>query len=747
MSEAQSATHPASDPSTQRVDLAARLLEQAIQAERSGTLAELVRQRPRALQWLARRWLPTMRGAAGDALADDDLPRAAAWLLQWAVTQLRPDAAPRLDGLDEDIWLQLPGWRPFIAMASHLGYIAVPDFPRHYRRRAGEGALDNLCGVWGVQPSTVYRVLERARLTLASLAVSQLPDAARLLALRQWTTGRALAAQTVTEEAHRGSWHLRQARRAQAGRDPAAEVWHRAQAGDLDGFIRSLLGHAAALASAIETDALLERVAARPLTPRQQLDLGLARAALARARQQADRELRALESARQVAQSSQNPLLLGIVHSALGKYYEPRDADRAFAFYQDSADFLQGVGPETGDVRALEHFVTTYARLAWLYLLRNDPRSATVLERAEALRKRRRVPDPVLGMLEQVSGEYWRRAGDAQRSLEHRFRALNIFERLGDQRSVLAACLNIGFDLAERGDHARAVEFSNRVLDAARRGGVEAEVVVVAHLNLGASHFWQGDLAGAIQEYERALAESLKAGLRLQAFRTRYNLAEAHYERFRREGRPEDEAAGDAFVQAVVDAPSTEGSPAIVEAARRLKATALGAANAAPPDRLLTGEAAAHADETAEIDRQRQRLAIPGDPAEHASAHLAIARAYAAIAAQEREAARALIEREGLQERFRDEFSALHRTFERELTREQQLVASWKPSTGDLLDDARRAALISHLLREGSISKSGYGEICKVSPATASKHLVALAERGLLAQRGKGPTTRYELKS
>jgi tetratricopeptide (TPR) repeat protein len=745
VSEAPSPSQSGTEASIHRVELAATLLEQAMQAERSGTLVELVRRRPRAVRWLARRWLPALRGAAGDALADDDLPRAAAWLLQWAVTQLRPDAAPRFDALGEDHWLQLPGWRPFLAMASHLGYVAIPDFPRRYRRRAGEAALDNLCGLWDVQPSTVYRVLERARHSIAALAVSQRPDAPRLLALRQWTAERALAAQSATEDVYRGAWHLRQARRAQAGRDPAAEIWHQAQADDVDGFTRSLLAHAAALASAVETDALLERVCARSLTPRQQVDLGLARAALARARKQADRELRALESARQVAQSAQEPMLLGIVHGALGKYYEPRDAERAFAFYQDSADFLRDLGPETGDVQALEHFVTTHARLAWLYLLRNDPRSGAVLERAETLRKRHRVPDAVLGMLEQVSGEYWRRAGNAQRSLEHRFRALNIFERLGDQRSVLAACLNIGFDLAERGDHARAAEFSNRVLDAARHGGVEAEAVVVAYLNLGASHFWQGDHTGAIRAYERALEESLDAGLKLQAFRARYNLAEAHFERFKQDRNPADEAAGDRYIEAVLNAGPSESSPAGIEAARSLKATVLGHSPSAAPDRLLPGESAAHPDQMSEIDRQRQRLAIPGDPAEHASAHLAIARAYAAIAAHEREAARALIERAGLHERFGEEFAALRRTFERELTREQQLALSWKSHTDDMLDDARRSALIAHLLREGSIGKSGYGEVCKVSPATASKHLVALAERGLLVQRGKGPTTRYEL--
>jgi tetratricopeptide (TPR) repeat protein len=723
----------------------AALVEQAIQAERGGTLIELVSQRPRAVRWLLHRWLPVLRGAAGDALGDDDLPRAAAWLLRWAVTQLRPDHAPRFDGLDEDIWLQRQGWRAFLAMASHLGYIVIPEFPRRYRRRPGELAVDNLCGLWDVQPSTVYRVLERARVAMAALAIDQVPDAAHSLALREWTAARAPQHPAAGDDGARRAWHMRQAQRAQAGRDPAAELWHRSQAADFDGFTRALVAHAAVLASAVETDALLERVAARTLTPRQQVDLRLARAALARARNQADRELRSLEAARQVAQTVQDPLLLGIVHGALGKYYEPRDADRAFAFYRDSADFLRDLGPETGDVQALEQFVTTYARLAWLYLLRNDPSGATVLERAEALRERHRVPDPVLGMLEQVSGEYWRRTGDVQRALDHRFRALNIFERLGDQRSVLAACVNIAFDLANRGEHARSVEYSKRVLDASRRDAVDAELVVSAYLNLGASHFWQGDFTSAIREYEHALAESVAADLRLQAFRARYNLAEAHYERFKRDGMPADEIAGDDYIAQVLKAGPAESSPAGIEAAKSLKATVLGESPSAAPDRLLSGESAAHPDEMTEIDRQRQRLAIPADPVEHASAHLAIARAYAAIAAQEREAARALIEREGLHERFRDDFAQLRQTFEREHAREERLAASWKPGTSDLLDDTRRAALIAHVLRTGSISKSSYGEICAVSPATASKHLASLAERGLLVQLGKGPSTRYEL--
>ena len=126
-------------------------------------------------------------------------------------------------------------------------------------------------------------------------------------------------------------------------------------------------------------------------------------------------------------------------------------------------------------------------------------------------------------------------------------------------------------------------------------------------------------------------------------------------------------------------------------------------------------------------------------------AHLAIANAYLQISVKEREAARLLIERHGLHERFTEELGRLHATFDRQLTREQRVLVSWRQQASDLLDDARRSAFVERLLRDGSINKSAYAELCGVSPATASKHLSALTERGLLKQIGKGPSTRYLL--
>ncbi|TXC66666.1 hypothetical protein FSC37_15145 [Piscinibacter aquaticus] len=130
---------------------------------------------------------------------------------------------------------------------------------------------------------------------------------------------------------------------------------------------------------------------------------------------------------------------------------------------------------------------------------------------------------------------------------------------------------------------------------------------------------------------------------------------------------------------------------------------------------------------------------------DHVRAHLSIARAYLGIAMKEREAALALIDRHGLGDAFAAELDELRSTFNRELTREQKLAAAWREATADLINAQRCKAVLAQLMKSGSLSKSGYAELCALSPATASKHLVTLAERGLLVQTGKGPATRYVL--
>jgi tetratricopeptide (TPR) repeat protein len=348
-------------------------------------------------------------------------------------------------------------------------------------------------------------------------------------------------------------------------------------------------------------------------------------------------------------------------------------------------------------------------------------------------------------MLEQTWGECLRRAGDLPRALEHKHRALLLYERIDDRQAILKTCGNLSLIYGEAKDFGRAREYAQRVLALAATMTVEPEIIASTHMNLGVAWFWQADYARARDEYQHALDIAMRHRLHRVAGLAHYNLAEVAYLQFKQSGDALDEQRGDAHAAAAIAIWPHESDPTHSEATRRLKRDILGPAEDRARDRLLPAEAAAHYAEVAEVQRQRELLALPAAPAGHVRAHLAIARAYLAIAMKEREAALALIAQHGLGEGFATELEALRQTFERELTREQRLASTWREATADLLNAQRCQAVLAQLLRAGSLNKSGYAELCALSPATASKHLVTLAERGLLVQTGKGPATRYTL--
>ncbi|WP_158288930.1 tetratricopeptide repeat protein [Rubrivivax albus] len=734
-------------PASARSRLAATLIDQVLQAQRQGTLADLLRQRPRATRRLLRRFVPLVQGS-GDG-NPWPLPELVDLLLQWAVGQLRPDLQPLQAPVSADHWLGQAGWRPVLALAGHQGLLRIPDFPARYRRRTDEPALDNLCGLWDVAPSSVYRYLDRARQQLVVLLCSGPPDVAAELALR------ALAAQTAQAAAHDAQaahaapahdWHRAQMARALAQGDAPSALWHAWRAGDAHLAAQALRRHAAGLAADRATDAIVERIAADPsVGARERVEFTLARAELARTRGAAETELRHLEAALQAAHRTGDRRLTGIAYGALGRYHEPRDADRAFACYQDSAEFLhdQPLTDTLADdgADAAAELATTLARLAWLYLLRNDPRAGPTLDRITALGERFALPDAVLGLVEQVRGEHARRRGELAQAIEHRQRALNIFERLGDRRSMRATLLNLSQDYAEAGDTARAIETATQVLEAP--GVTEPEIVVSAHLNIGAAHFLAGALGASLGAYGQALALAGNAGLRLHAFRARYNLAEAHYTRFRRDADPEDERLGDQHRDAALATPVSDCGPAALEAVRRLRRDVLGDGNVPEADRLLPAETAVHVEAFAEIRRLRERLAAGLAPEAHARVQLDLARCYAGIALTERELARAWIARHDLGPALEAELEALRRQLGRAEDAGRSLADQWAAEAGDLLDAPRQQAVVQALLVRGELAKSAYAEIAGVAPATASRHLALLAQRGLLVVTGRGPATRY----
>ena len=266
-------------PRTQdRLSLIEELLDAALSALRQGTLEPLIRQRPLAARWLMRRFLPIVEGTAGNAwAASSDAAQAPALLLRWLVTQLRPDLEPSLNAIDDDAWLNLVAWRPVLALMCHHRMIEVPAFPARYRKRAGEAAVDNLCGLWDVGPSTFYRYVERGKHQMAQIAM-EAPSVSRRMALRRFVMSELDCIGVRASDVERVAWHVRQAALLRRRGDSSSALWHAVQARAIDLALDILRSLAAELAGQVETDALVERVAALAESPRAQFDLWQARA-------------------------------------------------------------------------------------------------------------------------------------------------------------------------------------------------------------------------------------------------------------------------------------------------------------------------------------------------------------------------------------------------------------------------------------------------------------------------------------
>lgn len=728
--------------------VAEAVAESLVAAHKAGTLDEWLRRHRRLARWLARHWLRPVHGVAAETLDAAHPAHAVKLLLGWAVGQLRPDHASLREPIPREAWLDRTSWRPVLALACQFGFLAVPPFRDRYRGHADEAAASQLCGLWSVGTSTYYRYLDKGKRALAQLLRDVPVPASRRLSLRHAAADHVWEQSALAPGSARQAWHARHAATALLGGDSASALWHLAHAGDTAAFIRALQRHSVELANEDETDPLLLQVSAAAEAPRDRFDLLLAEAALWRMRGDAQRELAGFEQALRIAAESDDLLMLGIVYGALGKYHEPRDLDRAFAYYQDSADCLRRSGladDRSASAEVIEEYVATLVRLAWLLVLRNDPRAKAVLERAQALCTRHTLSPATMAMLEQTWGECLRRAGELPRAIEHKHRALLLYERIDDRQAILKTCGNLSLLYGEARDLPRASEYAQRVLALAATMTVEPEIIASTHINLGVAHFWQSGYAEARREYEAALEIGMRHRLHSIAGRAHYNLAEVAYLEFRQSGDPLDESRGDLHAAAAVAIWPHESDPTHTEATKRLKREILGPGDDRSRDRMLPSEAVAHYAEVSEVQRQRELLALPGAPQEHVRAHLAIARAYLAIAMKEREAALALIDRHAMADSFADEIDALRATFSRELTREQKLATQWREATADLISTQRCNALLDQLIRAGSVNKSGYAELCALSPATASKHLVTLAERGLLVQTGKGPATRYTL--
>src|SRR6202008_1912114 len=200
-------------------------------------------------------------------------------------------------------------------------------------------------------------------------------------------------------------------------------------------------------AGSTELDALLAALEAQgPWTARERFELALRWGQTWRYRHDSTREDDALHRALRLANELADPLCLGVAHASMARFHEARDRDRAFACYEESVEHLRQVIADAAHpdrTRAVQEYAACIVRLAWLHLRRNNPRAKALLDQVRQLDHEHSLPGDILGPLEQTWGEYWRCLGDTGKALEHKHKALIVYERLGDLRAVLNTYRNL----------------------------------------------------------------------------------------------------------------------------------------------------------------------------------------------------------------------------------------------------------------------------------------------------------------
>ena len=726
-----------------------RLLEAALAAYRVGALDRYCRQRERVARWCLKRFASPLSWFDPAAIGPPSDAPALGWQLEcalrWAVLQLRPDGASAQAPIPPHAWAGATPWRPMLALACHHTLLTVAELPQRYRPRAGEPAFEHLCGLWDIAPSSFYRYVERGRQLLA-LELSSAMTAPRALSLAAFACDASCQRLGLNNPTERLAWHRASAAallRHGVTRAIVGALWHTARAGDTVAALGLLEVHSLDLAASAFTDAVLASLDVGDADSTPRLQLALARANLAQVRGNLQDEQSQLSLALRHAVALGEPVWLGTVYAARGRCNEARDVERAMADYREAVGCFEQALPPSGapESQAVTGLVSALTSLAELYLLRNDPRATVLLQRAEQLCVSSDVPVDLRAKLQLTYGEYWQRQGDLTKAIEVTHHALSLSERGGNQRRIVSAWGRLARQYGDAHDIDKALHYVQQVMLVSNITPLAPETLAAIELNIGIAFFWKDRLDDAIEHYQRAAQVARAAGLKTILGKAQYNLAEAHFTRFQREGNIEDELQGDAFARMSQAIWEADNDAAFSEATRNLKRTVLGERQHLVYDQLLPAELAKHFDAMKLIEQQRQRFETSSAVGERVDARLRIAQAYLHIAVAEREEALSLAREHGLQAELSPQLQALRQTFDSALSEQEQWIARW--TEAHVIPREHVAALVKRLACDGELTKSGCAQTCSVSPATASKYLADLTAAGLLTRVGKGPATRY----
>ncbi len=721
------------------MNLETRCLELALAAHRNGDLAALCQQRPRIVRWLLRKYAQPLlwhvHATEGAALNDV----VALWL-RWALRESAPDLRST-EALHRSAWLGAPIWRPYVALASHYGFFAVPDFRERYCARRDEPPFERICGLWGIAPSSFYRYLDRGKRKLAAQLFVPL-NRERFSSLCDFIRITSVAAPGVEglPATHFDGHELHRTQQ----RDHLSTFWRLLRSEQTRGAIEYAGEHFTSFCEYELIDPLLDQVANGAQEVHERIGLSLLRARIAQSQNRPEAQAQELRRALELASSVNDLLALARVYAATARSAELRDVDRAMADYRASIDHYDRIllsAPDDAE-RLDSERVAASIRLAWLYIQRNDPTATHLVAHCEARANDANTDIETLASLAQARAELSRRVGDRQTAISANLRALQFYERTANTSQALRVCGTLVLLYGELKELPLAREYADRVFRNERLG-VEAHTVAATYLNLGVAYFWSDEFDAAIDAYQCALDIASKNRLHPLTGRAHYNMAETFYRRLRITNDAVDERFGDTHVEFAVSIWERSGDKAACEATRNLKSTVLGLREHLVYDRLLPAELAAHFDELTRIQAQRLAMQRANCDEARALALLSVAKEYLDIAVKERERALALLRDRSISAAVDERLRALSEAFHRSLSLEESLIERWRNESKGVVPEDKLDRLAKHLARSDTIKKSTYATLCAVSPATASKHLALLAQSGLLVKANRGRATLF----
>ena len=662
--------------------------------------------------------------------------------IHFVSTKIRPDRKYGNTAIPSSVWIENTNWRRFLAFYSYAGLIKIPDLQGRYYRTAGDGIVDNLCGIWSIGPSTVYRYIERAKEELVVCMHLIQSDSNEITNFMNFLianidslgiTKESISRTSILEKLN--NYRIREA------------CWYSKTIEDYE-----LIHHISSkfnleIAASGISNWLFHSNNTLNINPTSFIFLKLSESLINQALGNAESENSCLFEALKTAHAVNSKLLTAVIQSAISQLLLTRNPSESEARGKIAIQMLSQLQPdqltsfEFIDVNS--ELTLIRLRLAWIRIRQGDQAGKLLYQEATEHAKSKKISHIAQATLHIVKAEILRREGLISAALDEEQFGLLELEEAGHTYALLQSYNNLGLLSAQSGNPDLGISYCLKVIKKINSLGVEAPIKESTLSNLSIAYMLKGDFTEAITHLTDALALSDSFGRHTYTLAIHYNLAECHYNLYRLNNEIIHIKQGDAHKRSAERLASQLKMPAALEATQELRKSILG--DISIVDKFIIADDHGDAHQNESINKLRESLALTNSAVDIADIQISLATAYVKLAVSSRDAAIDALSGQEVNSSLQQRLRNLEDIWKRSEDQELELSVSFRRYLRNALAEHQAKSVAAILVSQGWLNKSSYGEAAEVSPATASKHLGLLADKGLLEQQGRGPATRYVL--